>query len=267
MSGSYQYGLKHHGCNGMLTAFPEWEGVYGSTLDTIYPEGDTQDANNLECCLKCQANPDCDAFETSSDGGSKCWLMQLWENDDRYEGNWKGNSTGRSSVTSRGRQMGEYYVFGDTQEERNAECSQQCEEADDCNMWVKTTADRACYLYSATYATGVINFFRWAANWIIDGVVDVMLNKVMKHACQKKNPIMQLLEKLEDWTQWEVHGSGTVSWKGLAADFWKTAAADLLKTETSWEDLKLDAPKSDIAFKSALSELQWLVDLLVTMFH
>ena len=64
-----------------------------------------------------------------------------------------------------------------------------CDETDDCDLWVKTTFNRKCYLQGATTGTGLLNDFRNIANWIIDGMLVVMMNGIMKKACHQMDPI------------------------------------------------------------------------------
>merc|ERR1711953_289784 len=83
-----------------------------------------------------------------------------------------------------GEQHAEYEIFGDTQEERDAGCAAMCDESESCDMWVKTTTDRTCKLMSASKNTGIIGWFRWLVNWIIDGNLVVIVNHVMDHICK-----------------------------------------------------------------------------------
>jgi hypothetical protein len=271
ISDKYHFGFKHNGCQGVLPAYPSWQALNGGSLKEYDLTGPSLEANNADCCSKCQEYQDqyheCDAFETYQDGdNTKCILMSLWDQDDKKVGNWRGNATAKPQVHGRGDQIGKYNVFGDTQEERNAACSKQCDEADACDLWEKTTYDRECSLQMARHGTGFLDngLIRAIANLIIDGVITHMLNGVMTRACGSQMPLKALL-LLEDWTTWGIKGNGAVSWKGQE-NFWTSKAAKDLLT-TNWSNLEVDLEAAELGSIAASSfALRWLVDDLVDDF-
>ena len=126
LTGKYQVGVRPAGCGSTLTAYPTWTRAYGTELKDgfFHLNGSTPAENTLECCQKCQSNPQCDLFETSDGGGSKCYLESIFESgQSRYRGNWKHNHTAMADVWGRGLKIGECNIFGDTQEERDRGCA------------------------------------------------------------------------------------------------------------------------------------------------
>lgn len=114
-------------------------------------------------------------------------------------------------------------------------------------------------MQTALRNSGWLGVARGVVNWIVDGLLHKVLEKMVKGICKNGGVqvVMKLLEAAEAATK--VHGRGTVD-IGVPEDFWETGAADFWNNTAAFEALTF--PSQAHGLSSIVPENPALKDLV-----